>query len=280
MSIKITSDSTCDLSADILEQYHIGILPLQIEKEGHTFRDGIDIFPEDIFKFVDEGGAFCKTSAMNPEGYKLFFDKFTREYEAVIHINIGSSFSSCYQNACLAAQEFKNVFIVDSKNLSTGHGHIVLEAAAKAEEGYSPDRILEHLAGIIPKVRASFLLDRLDYMVKGGRCSSVMALGANLLKLKPCIEVENGKMKLGKKYRGTLQRCLMQYVKDKLDNSCNIAPKRIFVTHTAIKPEIVKSVIDTVTQKAIFEKIHETNAGCTVSSHCGQNTLGVLFIEK
>lgn len=189
MNIKITSDSTCDLPSDLLQKYNIDIIPFQIEKGGKLFRDGVNIFPEDIFKHVDAGGTICTTSAVNPDEYKLFFEQFASQYEALVHINLGSGFSSCYQNAFLAAQEFENVFIVDSKNLSTGHGHIVMEAAIKAEEGYSPDDILEHLAGIIPKVRASFLLDRLDYMVKGGRCSSIMALGANLLRLKPCIEV-------------------------------------------------------------------------------------------
>ncbi len=280
MNIKITSDSTCDLSAEILELYNISLLPLHIEKGGNMFQDGVDIYPEDIFYHVSNGGAICTTSAVNPLEYKSFFEQFVNKYDAVIHINIGSGFSSCYQNACIAAQEFGNIFVVDSMNLSAGQGHVVVEAAIKAAEGYPADRIMEELAYIIPKIRASFLLDRLDYMVKGGRCSAVMALGANLLKLKPCIEVENGKMRVGKKYRGTLKKCLMQYIDDKLENANKIASQRVFITHTAISPEIADAVKAAVGRKAIFEKIYETNAGCTVSCHCGQNTLGVLFIEK
>ncbi|WP_368489698.1 DegV family protein [Clostridium sp. BJN0013] len=148
--------------------------------------------------------------------------------------------------------------------MSTGQGHVVIEAAIKAAEDYPTDCILECLA----------------YMTKGGRCSAVMALGVNLLKLKPCIGVENGKMRVGKKYRGTLKRCLMQYVDDKLQNSNKIVSRRVFITHTTINLEIADAVKDAVSQKAIFDKVYETNAGYTVSSHCGQNTLGVLFIEK
>lgn len=280
MNIKITSDSTCDLSSHLLERYHIGIIPLRIEKEGKMFQDGIDIFPEDVFKHVDDGGALCTTSAVNPDEYQLFFHPLAKQYEAVIHISLGSGFSSCHQNARTAARDFSNVFIVDSRNLSTGQGHAVIEAASKAQEGSSVDDILRHLEKIIPKIRASFLLDRLDYMAKGGRCSSVLALGANLLRLKPCIEVEDGKMKVGKKYRGTLQKCLTHYVEDKLENRSAIIPERIFVTHTAIDRETAEAVTDAVNQTKYFEHIYETDAGCTIASHCGPGTLGILFIES
>ncbi|HAX50711.1 DegV family protein [Muricomes intestini] len=280
MNIKITSDSTCDLSSDLLEKYNIDIIPLHIEKENDMFQDGVDIFPEDIFKHVYAGGALCTTSAVNPDEYQLFFQSLVGQYEAVIHINLGSGFSSCYQNACIAAKDFANVFVVDSRNLSTGQGHVVMEAAVKAQAACSANDILKHLERIIPKIRASFLLDRLDYMVKGGRCSSVLALGANLLSLKPCIEVEDGKMKVGKKYRGTLQKCLLHYVEDKLEQRSIIIPERIFVTHTTINPETAKSVIDAVNQTKHFEHVYETDAGCTVSSHCGPGTLGILFIES
>lgn len=280
MKIKITSDSTCDLSPELLEQYNISIVHSPIVKDGKNFQDGLDIFPEDIFRHVDAGGELCKTSAVNPSEYKDFFEQFAFEYDAEIHVTIGSGFSSCYRNACLAAKEFKNVFIVDSKNLSSGQGHCVMEAATKAREGCTADDILEHLENIIPKIRASFLLDRLDYMAKGGRCSSIMALGANLLQLKPCIEVVNGEMKVAKKYRGSLQKCLIKYVEERLEHTDHICPHRIFVTHTTISSEISQEVIDTIKKKNFFEEIDETQAGCTVSTHCGQNTLGILYIEK
>ncbi|NLK74526.1 MAG: DegV family protein [Clostridiales bacterium] len=280
MNIKITSDSTCDISYELLKEYNIDIIPLHIEKGEKSFLDGIDIIPEDIFKHVDSGGEICTTSAVNPEEYKLFFEQYTDKYDAVIHINIGSGFSSCNRNANIGAEEFDNVYIVDSKNLSTGQGHVVMEAAVKAQEGYTCDKILEHLTNIIPKIRASFLLDRLDYMAKGGRCSSIVSLGANLLKLKPCIEVIDGKMKVGKKYRGSLQKCLLQYVQDKLENTDNIRSHRIFLTYSSIDTEILEAVKGAIKEKSYFKNLYETKAGCTISSHCGQNTLGVLFIEK
>jgi DegV family protein with EDD domain len=280
MNIKITSDSTCDLSQELVEQYNIGMIPIKIEKGGKTFRDGIDIFPDDIFSHVDAGGEICKTAAVNPTEYQSFFEQLSHRYEAVIHINLGSGFSSCYQNACEAGEEFSNVFVVDSNNLSSGQGHVVLEAAMKAREGCSVKDILEHLADIIPRVRSSFLLNRLDYMAKGGRCTMIRALGADLLRLKPCIEVADGKMIVGKKYRGSLKRCLAQYAEDKLGHTDKIATDRIFVTHTTINPEILEMVKDIVAKKELFDNRYETIAGCTVSCHCGQNTLGILYIEK
>ncbi len=280
MNIKITSDSTCDLSPELVEQYTIGVIPIKIEKGEETYQDGFDIFPGDIFRHVDAGGELCKTAAINPTEYKAFFEQFSCHYDAVIHINLGSGFSSCYQNACLAAKEYENVFVVDSKNLSSGQGLVVMEAAIKAKAGCSAKDILEHLAYIVPRVRSSFLLNRLDYMVKGGRCTMVKALGADLLRLKPCIEVIDGRMVVGKKYRGSLQRCLVQYVEERLFHTDNIASHRIFMTHTDINPEIPKSVIDKVAKKEFFDNIYETIAGCAVSCHCGQNTLGILYIEK
>lgn len=280
MNIKITSDSTCDLSTDIIQQYNITLIPLYIEKEKEQFQDGVDITADDIINHVNNGGDICTTAAVNPTDYSKFFEEFSNKYDAVIHINIGSGFSSCYQNACIVAQDFENVYVVDSKNLSTGQGHVVVEAAVKASEGCLPDNILEHLSDIIPKIHASFLLDRLDYMVKGGRCSSVVALSANLLKLKPCIEVKDGKMIVGTKYRGSFQKCLMKYIYDQLNTPDNIVSNRIFVTHTKINQEIVDEVKSLINKKGIFDKVYETNAGCTVTCHCGHNTLGILYIEK
>lgn len=281
MNIKITSDSTCDLSAEILQEYDISIVPLYVEKGGEMFRDGVNIKPKDIFNHVSNGGSICSTAAANIADYTSFFEQYIDKYDAIIHINIGSGFSSCYQNACIAAQEFNNVYVVDSKNLSSGQGHVVVEAAIKVLEGISAEKIIEHLNNIIPKVRASFLLDRLDYMAKGGRCSSIVALGSNLLKIKPCIEVVDGKMVVGKKYRGPLKKCLLQYLEDKLSAPERIIPERAFITHTAfLDKETLDEIKNAVNQKVIFNDVYETDAGCTITCHCGQNTLGILFIEK
>ena len=278
--IKITSDSTCDLSPDLLCEYDIGIVPLHINKGDETFRDGIDIVPDDIYRHVDAGGDITTTSAVNPADYAAFFEPLSKEYDAVIHIDISSEFSACYQNACLAAREFTNVFVVDSRNLSTGHGHVVLEAAKMSRKNMDPRAICDHLNELTQRVEASFILDRLDYLRKGGRCSAVAALGANLLKLKPCIEVADGKMRVGKKYRGAFDKCIREYVKDRLDGRSDIAYERIFITHAGVDPSILAAARETVEQYSHFAEILETRAGCTISSHGGPNTLGVLFIRK
>lgn len=280
MSILITSDSTCDLGAQLTEAYDIRICPLVVVKGEQQFHDGVDINPDDIYAHVAAGGALCSTAALNVADYVEFFKKFSAEHDAVIHLNISSDFSSCYQNACIAAGEYANVYVVDSRNLSTGHGHMVLKAAEMAKSGMEPQAIVDTLNALASKVRASFVLDQLEYMKKGGRCSTVMALGANLLKLKPSIEVRDGKMGVAKKYRGSLEKCLREYVDDQLADIEKIRPDRIFVTHSGVDQGIIDTVVAQVQEKNYFQEITVTRAGCTVSCHCGPGTLGVLFIEK
>ena len=202
------------------------------------------------------------------------------KYDGVIHINIGSGFSSCYQNACIAAEDYENVRVIDSQNLSTGQGLVVIKACELAQECDDLDEIKAKLDEFTPKVEASFLLDQLKYMVKGGRCSSAAALGANLLNLKPCIEVRNGKMGVVKKYRGTYSKCLASYVKDRLANRDDLQREHLFVTCTPVTDDCFNAVKAAVDQYADFENIYWTKAGCTVSCHCGPGTLGVLFIRK
>lgn len=267
MKIKISSDSTCDLSKEYIKAHDIGILSLVVVKDGESYRDGIDITPDVIFAHVNGGGALCSTSAANVNDYMELFEEYKKEYDAVIHINLGSGFSSSYQNACIAAEEFENVYVVDSMNLSTGHGLVVVEAVKMAENGETPEKIYEALKELAPKVEASFVLDRLDYMVKGGRCSAVAALGASLLQLKPCIEVVDGKMGVCKKYRGSYEKALANYVKDRLKDREDIETERIFVTHTETPQEIVDSVKAAVNEYKEFGIVEETVAGCTVSCH-------------
>lgn len=280
MKIKISSDSTCDLSKEYIEAHDIGILSLVVVKDGESYKDGIDITPDVIFAHVNGGGALCSTSAANVNDYMELFEEYKKEYDAVIHINLGSGFSSSHQNACIAAEEFENVYVVDSMNLSTGHGLVVVEAVKMVEAGMEPEKIYEALKELAPRVEASFVLDRLDYMVKGGRCSAVAALGASLLQLKPCIEVVDGKMGVCKKYRGSYEKALNNYVKDRLMDRDDIDTERIFVTHTETPQDVVESVKSAVKEYKDFEIVEETVAGCTVSCHCGPNTLGVLFIRK
>ena len=280
MNIKILSDSTCDLPQELLKQHNITIVPLSVIKDGKHFTDGVNIIPADIFNHVAAGGDLCSTAAINIGEYADIFAKYASEYDAVIHINISSEFSSCHQNARLAAAEFDNVCAVDSRNLSTGQGLVVLQACKLAQTCSDLDEIVEQLNAYTEKVEASFLLDRLDYMVKGGRCSAAAALGANLLNLKPCIEVKNGKMSVVKKYRGNYAKCLATYVKDRLANRDDLDPATLFVTHTPITDDCQKAVDEAVTANNSFENTHWSEAGCTISCHCGPGTLGVLFVRK
>ena len=280
MKIKILSDSTCDLSKELIEKYDIGIVPLIVIKDGDAYADGITITPDEIFAHVASGGNLCSTAAVNVGDYEDVFAKYAPDYDGIVHINLGSGFSSCHQNACLAAEDFDNVICIDSANLSTGQGLVVLKACELAETCESLTEIKEKLDAFTPKVEASFLLDRLDYMVKGGRCSSAAALGANLLGLKPCIEVKDGKMGVVKKYRGNYAKTLAMYVKDRIANRDDLTRETLFITHTPVNDECKKSVSDAVAQCAPFKNTYWTDAGSTVSCHCGPGTLGVLFVRK
>ena len=280
MRIKITSDSTCDLSQELIEKYDVTLVPLTIVKNGEAFADGVTITPDEIFAHVAAGGDLCSTTAKNIGEYTDIFEQYSKEYDGVIHINIGSAFSSCYQNACLAAEDFENVRVIDSQNLSTGQGLVVIRARELAETCTDLDQLKAELDEFTTKVEASFLLDQLKYMAKGGRCSAATALGANLLNLKPCIEVKNGKMSVVKKYRGTYSKCLAAYVKDRLNDREDLQRKHLFVTRTPVTDDCFKAVQDAVDQYADFENIYWTKAGCTVSCHCGPGTLGVLFVRK
>ena len=280
MNIKILSDSTCDLPQEVLDKYNITMVPLVVIKDGKQFTDGVDITPADIFNHVAAGGDLCSTAAINFGEYTEIFGKYASDYDGVIHINISSEFSSCHQNARLAAAEYDNVRAVDSRNLSTGQGLVVLQACKLAQECSDLDEIVDKLNAFTDKVEASFLLDRLEYMVKGGRCSAAAALGANLLNLKPCIEVKNGKMGVVKKYRGNYAKCLANYVKDRLANRDDLVKDTLFVTRTPVTEDCFNAVKEAVSAYNDFETTYWNEAGCTVSCHCGPGTLGVLFVRK
>lgn len=198
----------------------------------------------------------------------------------MIHLNIGIGFSCCHQNACLAAEEFDNVHVVDTANLSVGHGLLVLLAAEAAEAGASVEEILAMLAEKIPQVEMSFVLDRLDYMKKGGRCSAVLALGANLLKLHPCIEVQNGKMGVTKKFRGSIEKVVADYLRDRLSGRTDIDHRRCILVDTAFSDDLAAIGRKVLAEVGGFDEVIETKAGCTIFCHCGTNTLGVVFLRK
>ena len=280
MKIKITSDSTCDLSREQIAKYDVHILPLAVAMGENNYRDGVDITPEQIYTHVAKGGDLPKTAANNIADYAEVFAKYSKEYDAVIHLNISAEFSSCHQNACLAAEEFENVYVVDSRNLSTGHGLLVIRAYELAEAGKTGAEIAEELRGMVDRVDASFILNQLEYLKKGGRCSALAVLGANMLKLKPCIEVKDGKMGVGKKYRGAFDKSMKDYIHDRLADRDDLELDRVFVTHSGIDKELIDLAVNTVRELQPFKEICITQAGCTVSSHCGPDTIGVLYIHK
>lgn len=280
MNIKITTDSTCDLSNELLTANNIGLIRLIVTKNNEEFLDNATITPADIFAHVAAGGELCKTAALGVGAYQDEFSKYANDFDAVIHISLGSGFSSSYQNACLAADEFENVRVVDSQNLSTGHGLVVLKACELAKTCTDLDTMIDTLNAYTEKVEASFVVENLTYLVKGGRCSSAAALGANLLNLKPCIEVKNGKMSVGKKYRGNFEKCLANYVKDRLSNRDDLDYGTIFITHTPVSDSAINGVKASVAELGKFQNTYETEAGCTISCHCGPGTLGILFVRK
>ena len=280
MNIKIISDSTCDLSPELLTAHNISLVPLTVVKGDEQFKDGVTITPSEIFAHVAAGGALCSTAANSIGEYEDIFAELAPNYDGVIHINISSEFSSCYQNARLAAADYPNVRVIDSRNLSTGQGLVVLKACELAKTATDLDTLAEQLQAFTSKVEASFLVDKLDYLVKGGRCSSAAALGANLLNLKPCIEVRDGKMSVVKKYRGKYDKCLASYVKDRLAGRDDLDNGTLFITQTTVSDECYAAVKASVAEHGHFDNIYETYAGCTVSCHCGPGTLGILFVRK
>jgi DegV family protein with EDD domain len=281
--IKISCDSTADLSPELYERYNISKLPLYINIGGREYMDGVDLTSEELFKLVDETGELPSTAAQSIDDFLSYINKLREENPGaeIIHFTISSGFSTTFNVASLATQELEGVYVVDSKNLSSGIGQSVIEACEMAARGMSAPEIVKVVEEeIIPKVDTSFTLDTLKYMAKGGRCSTVAALGANLFQLKPCIEVVEGKMRVGKKYKGKYNRVVRQYVCDRLANIEDIRPDRIFITSAHCAREYVDAAYEEVSKLNYFKEILITEAACTVSSHCGPNTIGVLFIHK
>mgnify|MGYP002627188232 CR=1 FL=1 len=280
MNIRISADSTCDLSPELIERYGIAITPLTIIKDGKPYVDGVEITPDDIYQYVNETGKLCNTAAVSTGEYIDFFTSQLESADAVIHFTISSDMSACFQNAQLAAADIPGVYPVDARNLSTGIGQLALDAAVLADKGLDAEEIVSILNDKKEKLDVSFLIDTLTYLWKGGRCSGVAALGANLLGLKPCIEVKNGEMGVGKKYRGNLKKCLVQYVHDRLEGRDDIDTTRIFITDSGVSEEIRQAVHEAVAECQPFEEICHTRAGSTISNHCGPNTLGILYYHK
>ena len=279
MKIRFSADSTCDMNAEFRARYQVESIPLTVSLEGKSYRDGIDITPDEIISRVNGGAPLPKTAAVNSEDYRAVFTRLLEDCDAVIHFNISSDFSCCHQNAVLAAEGLP-VYCVDSRNLSSGTALLIAEAHDRAEAGMPAGQITEEVRAMADKIDTSFILDRLDYLYKGGRCSMLSLLGANVLHIRPCIEVVDGKMVVGKKYRGTYERCLRQYLADRLRAKDEIVPQRVFITHTGVSNVAIDSILDIVRSEIPFAEVYETRAGCSITSHCGENCCGILMVRK
>ena len=276
--VKITCDSTADLDTLFAER-NIGVLPLVVTLGNDSFFDGVDVTPPDIFRFVKEKGVLPKTAARSETDFYEFFRKYTEQGDSVLHFNISSKFSASNEMAKKAAERLENVYVVDSYNLSTGTGLLALYAADLAEEGKSAQEIYDLVCARVPAVQASFVVDTMEYLHKGGRCSGVARFAASVLKIKPMILVKDGGMTVGKKYMGSFDKVIVKYVEDILRMYDNPDLTRVFITHTYASPQTVQKVRETLQKAANFREIIETKAGCTVTSHCGKNTLGILYIN-
>ena len=277
----ITADSTVDLSPELKERYHIKTLPLMITLgEDHFLDDGVSFTPLDMYRRYRQDGTLPKTSAPGLQEMLDFFTPFVEQGYEIVHLDISAKLSSTYSTACLAAEELEGVYVVDSRMLSTGVALLAIEGAECRDRGMGAKEICEHLRSLTDKVSTSFVLDTLEFMWKGGRCTGVAALGANLLKLKPGLEMKDGKLGVFKKYRGNIDKVYEQYIRERLAGK-KVRPGHIFITESGeVDPEAAERMCALAKELSGCREVHHTLAGCTVATHCGPKTLGVLFIEE
>ncbi len=278
MKIAVTAESTIDMPKELLEKYDIKTLPFTVILGDKDYKDG-EITSADIFKFVEENKILPKTSAINEMQYTEFFESVLKDYDAVVHFCLSSGISSACNNAKLAAGGLKNVYVVDTKSLSTGIALLAIYGRELAESGKSAEEVFDLCNERTKDVQASFVVKKLDYLHKGGRCSSIALLGANLLSIRPEIVLEEGKMISAKKYLGKMEKVIEKYCKDVLAENKNPDKKYAFVTYTTATEEM-SNIAKNALKEAGFETIYETTAGATITSHCGENTLGILFLNK
>ena len=280
----ITADITCDLNKKLEEKYDVKVMPLHIVIGGKTYEDWVDITPEELYKVFYDTKELPHTTAVSVGEYIDFFRPSVDEGCDVVHLSLGSKLSVTHQSSVLAAEEFpERVYSIDTCNLSSGSGLLVIKACEMRDQGMSAKEIYDAVSAMVTKSHASFVLDRLDFMHAGGRCSAIAMLGANMLSLKPSIEVQNyngGAMGVGKKYRGKYDKVLLQYMEDTLAKYDDIDTDRVFITHAGADKAYVSAVEKAVKAKKMFKEVYVTRASCTISSHCGPNTLGVLFMTK
>ena len=277
MKIAISAESTCDLPQEIIEKNDIKIIPYTIILGDDMITDGPGV-PEKIFKFVEETKELPKTSAINEMQYKEYFESILKDYDAVVHIALSSGITSSTSHAISASEKMKNVYVVDSKSLSTGIALLTLYAKQLEQKGEDAETIAKKVQERVPFVQARFVVERLDYLYKGGRCSGLAYFGANLLKIRPQLVLKDGLIKPAKKYRGKMEKVVANYCEDTLAEFNNADKSIGFVTYTTATPEMIANAKDAL-KKAGFKEIYETVAGGTITSHCGEHVLGILYIN-
>lgn len=279
--VLITCDSVNDLSKKLISKYKIKVLPIQVTIGEKNYNDDGSITFEDIYKEYRENGILPKTAAFSPQNAIDFFKPYADKGYEIVHIDLSSELSSCYQSASIASLTFEGVHIVDSRHLSTGTGLLVIEACKLRDRGFSAKEIAEQLEVFKHKISSSFVVDTLEFIHKGGRCSGVAAMGANMLSLRPCLEMRDGSLKVVKKYRGKMERVYAQYVEERLDVLTIDSTREIFLTHSGeIDKKVLEELKDKISETLKTDNVHITQAGCTVCSHCGPKTLGFIFVEK
>lgn len=278
----ISTDSPADVPAEIRERYDIRVIPLHIILDDDCFEDGVNIQPDDLYAFYKKTGRLPKTSAVSVAEYSDFFKELTQDGSSVVHISFSSALSATHQNARLAAEDFDNVYIVDSKSLSTGIALLAIKAAQLAQDGLDAKTIAHEMEYKREKVVTTFILDKLEFLYKGGRCSGVAMLGANVLGIKPSIVMVDGKLQVGKKYRGKLENCQMQYVRDLLEQYAGrIDTDRAFLSRTAgVSDEQMKALQKEIHKTLKFKEYIVSTVGCTITSHCGERTFTFEFMLK
>ena len=276
----ITSDSTCDLTPELLGRFNVKTAPLHVLLGEDTYLDGVNFTQEMIFERYAKDKTLPRTAAVSPQEFTDFFTPLVEAGYEVIFLSISSGLSGTYQNAVIAAQDLPGIYPIDTHKLTTGVGEMVLAACKMRDEGMDAASIAKAMEAMIPRVNVSFVIDTLEYMWKGGRCSGVAALGANVLKLKPCLEMREGKLVVCKKYRGTMERVYRQYITERLAGK-TVVEDWAFITHSGgIAEDTLAQLTKLVKSLAPFREVFLTQAGCTVSSHCGPGTLGVLFLRR
>ena len=281
--VKIISDSTCDLSRELLERYDVDIVPLHVLMGDSEYEDGVDIMPDEIYAWSDANKTTPKTSAASLERVIEIFKPYIDNGQEIVSFSISEDMSTSANVMRLAARELnaeERIKVINSANLSTGIGLQVIEAALMAKEGKTAEEIERRIEEIKPRIRTSFVVDTITYLYRGGRCSGLAAMAGGVLKLHPRISVADGKMSPGKKYRGNISKAVMDYVKDMEESLKNAELSRAFITHSGCDRQLLDTVRSYLEGLGVFEEILETRAGGVISSHCGPGTLGVLFIEK